>query len=117
MKSLFGGKSAPCLGLALALVVCAPLCQAKAGTKVDKHAQKIEKKLSRYKTGTFLRLEFNNNTQCSGTVNALSDTSFVFNNTENNAKETHLYSDVSSVEKGKEYIGEGSAPKHHIHIF
>jgi hypothetical protein len=36
------------------------------------------------------------------------------NNSETNAKETHLYSDVSRVEKGKEYIGAGSAPKHHI---
>ncbi len=40
-----------------------------------------------------------------GTVNTLSDASFTFNNTETNTKETHNYSDVTSVEKGKEYIG------------
>jgi len=117
MKSIFGGKSALCLVAALALVVCVPVCHAKSGTKADKQAQKIQKKLSKYKTGTLLHLEFTNNTECTGTVNTLSDTSFSFNNSENNAKETHQYSEVTSVEKGKEYIGAGSAPKHHIHIF
>jgi hypothetical protein len=117
MRAFFGGKSALCLAAALVLVGCLPLCQAKSGSKVDKHAQKIEKKLSKYKTGTLLHLAFSNNTECTGTVNTLSDTSFTFNNSDTNAKETHLYSEVSSVEKGKEYIGAGSAPKHHIHIF
>jgi hypothetical protein len=102
MRAFFGGKPALCLAAALVLVGCLPLCQAK---------------LSKYKTGTLLHLAFSNNTECTGTVNTLSDTSFTFNNSDTNAKETHLYSDVSSVEKGKEYIGAGSAPKHHIHIF
>lgn len=117
MKALFGGKAVVSLAVALALIACVPVCQARSGAKVDKHAQKIGKKLARYKTGTLLHLEFNNNTECTGTLTTLSDTSFSFNNTETNAKETHLYSDVSRVEKGKEYIGQGSAPKHHIHIF
>lgn len=117
MRVSFGGKIVLCLGAALALVVCVPLCQAKSGSKSDKHAQKIEKKLSKYKTGTLLRVAFNDNTECTGTVNTLSDVSFTFNNSETNAKETHNYSDVSSVDKGKEYIGQGSAPKKHIHIF
>ncbi|HEV2484363.1 MAG TPA: hypothetical protein VGT08_02430 [Terracidiphilus sp.] len=117
MKSLFGGKSALCLAAALVLIACVPVCQARSGSKVDKHAQKIEKKLAHYKAGTLLHLEFNNNTECTGTMDKLSDTSFTFNNAETNAKETHQYSDVSTVDKGKEYIGKGSAPKHHIHIF
>jgi hypothetical protein len=50
-------------------------------------------------------------------VNTLSDASFTFNNSETNAKETHLYSDVSRAEKGKEYIGQGSTPKRHGHVF
>ena len=94
-----------------------PLCHAESGSKADKHAQKMEKKLSKFKAGTLLHLEFNNNTECIGTVNTLSDQSFTFNNSDTNAKETHLYSDVTAVEKGKQYIGAGSAPKHHIHIF
>jgi hypothetical protein len=117
MRAIFGNRTALCLGAALIFVAFVPMCQAGAGSKADKHAQKIEKKLSRYKTGTLLHLEFNNNTECTGTVNTLSDTSFTFNNTDTNAKETHPYSDVSSVEKGKEYIGAGSVPKHHAHIF
>jgi hypothetical protein len=110
-----GGKIALCL--AVALVMCVPVCLAKSNSNVDKHAQKMQKKLAKYKSGTLLHLELNNNTDCTGTVNTLSDTSFIFNNSENNAKETHLYSEVASVEKGTTYIGEGSAPKHHIHIF
>jgi hypothetical protein len=93
------------------------LCQAWSGSKAEKHAQKVQKKLSKYKTGTLLHLEFSDNTECTGTVNTLSDTSFTFNNSETNAKENHNYSDVSNVERGKEYIGQGSAPKRHIHIF
>ncbi len=117
MRVLFGRKSAICLAAALALAVSVPLCQAQSGSKAAKQAQKIEKRLSKYKTGTLLHLQFNNGTECTGTVNTLSDTSFTFNNSDTNAKETHLYSVVSSIEKGKEYIGAGSAPKHHIHIF
>jgi hypothetical protein len=117
MRTFFGGKPTLCLVAALVLVACVPVCQAGSESKADKRAQKIEKKLSKFKTGTLLHLELNNNTECTGTVNTLSDASFTFNNSENNAKETHLYSDVSSVEKGKEYIGQGSAPKRHIHIF
>ena len=117
MNRVFGGKRALCLAAALLLVACVPLCQARSGSKAEKHAQKVQKKLSKYKTGTLLHLEFSDNTECTGTVNTLSDASFTFNNTETNAKESHDYSDVSNVEKGKEYIGQGSAPKRHIHIF
>ncbi len=117
MKSFLFGKSALCLVVALALVICVPMGHAKPGTKADKQALKIQKKLSKYKSGTLLHLEFTNSTECTGTLSTLSDTSFSFNNSETNAKETHQYSEVSSVEKGTEYIGAGSAPKHHIHIF
>jgi outer membrane lipoprotein-sorting protein len=117
MRRILSGKSVLCLAAALALIACVPACYARSGSKVDKHAQKIEKKLARYKTGTLLHLQFSNATESSGTLDTLSDTSFSFNNTDTNAKETHLYGDVTSVEKGKQYIGEGSAPKHHIHIF
>ena len=117
MKVSLSGKSVICLAVALLFVACVPMCQAGSGSKVDKHAQKIEKTLSKFKTGTLLHLEFNNNTECTGTVNTLSDASFTFNNSETNAKETHLYSDVSRAEKGKEYIGQGSTPNRHGHVF
>ena len=117
MKAIFGSKAVVTLAVALALIACVPVCQAKSGSKEDKHAQKIGKKLSRFKLGTLLHLEFNNNTECTGTLDQLSESSFTLNNSETNAKETHQFSDVSTVDKGKEYIGQGSAPKHHIHIF
>ena len=85
-----------------------------SGPKTEKHAQKMQKKLSHYKPGTLLRLELNDNTACTGTLDTLSDTSFTFNNTETNQKETHNYSDVTDVEKGKEYIGQGSTSRHRV---
>jgi hypothetical protein len=117
MRFPFGGKAVVGTAVALALIFCVPVCLAKSGSKADKHAQKMEKELAKFKAGALVHLELNNNTECTGTVNKLSDTSFTFNNSENNATETHLYSDVARVEKGEEYIGQGSAPKHHIHIF
>jgi hypothetical protein len=116
MRAILGGKLALCLAAVLLLAGCVTVCKAQSGPKADKHGQKIEKKLSKYKAGTLLHLELNDSTECTGTVNKLSDTSFTFNNSETNAQETHLYRDVSRVEKGKEYIGAGSAPKHHIHF-
>jgi hypothetical protein len=117
MKSRISGKSLLCLAAALVLVAFVPVCQARSGSKAEKHAQKIGKTLAKYKTGTYLHLEFNNNTECNGTVNTLDETSFTFNNSETNTKETHQYGDVTKVEKGKQYIGQGSEPKRHIHIF
>jgi hypothetical protein len=52
----------------------------------------------------------------SGALVALAPASFTVNDADSNAQETHYYSDVSRVSKGKEYIGEGSEPGHHIHV-
>lgn len=118
MRGLFGRKTVLCLAAALMLVACVPVCQARSGSKAEKHAQKMQKKLAKYKPSTLLHLEFNDNTECSGKLMKLADTSFTLNNTETNAVETHNYSDLSQVEKGKQYIGQGSTPKQrHIHIF
>jgi hypothetical protein len=114
MKRFFGSKLMLGLAAVLLLAVCVPVGHAKSGTKAEKQAQKIQKKLSHYKPGTLLHLTFNDNTDCTGTVNTLSDASFTFNNTDTNQKETHNYSDVSDVEKGKEYIGQGSTSRHRV---
>jgi len=113
----FGGKWVLCLAVTLVLAASVPLCEARSGSKAEKHAQKIQKKLSKYKAGTLLHLQFNDNTECTGTLNTLADTSFTFNNSETNAKESHNYSDVSDVEKGQSYIGKGSVPRHRSHVF
>jgi hypothetical protein len=118
MRRSFGGKVVLSMAMVLMLVACVPVCQARSGSKAEKHAQKMQKKLSKYKPGTLLHLEFNDDTECTGKLLNLSEASFTFNNTETNAKETHNYSDVTQVEKDKQYIGQGSAPKkRHIHIF
>ena len=118
MRGTFGGKTLLVLTIALALVACVPVCQAKSGPKPDKHAQKMQKKLSKFKPGTLLHLAFSDNTECTGKLLTLSDGSFTLNNTETNTVETRKYSDLSDVEKGKQYIGQGSVKKQrHIHIF
>jgi hypothetical protein len=117
MRAFFGGKTVLGLAIALMLVACVPVCQARSGSKAEKYAQKMQKKLSKFKPGALIHLEFNDNTECSGKLLTLSDSSFTVNNTETNAVETHNYSDLSVVEKGQQYIGKGSVPKRHGHIF
>jgi len=114
MRKFFGSRTLLCLAVVLAILACGSMCQASSVSKAEKHAQKIQKKLAHFKSGTLLHVSFNDNTECTGTVNTLADTSFTFNNTETNAKETHNYSDVSDVEKGKQYIGQGSVTKHRV---
>ncbi len=83
----------------------------------NRHAQKIHHKLSRYKPHTYLQLVLQDNSQENGTVVALSEMSFTFTNADSNAVESHLYKDVAHVHKSKVYIGQGTAPRRHIHIF
>jgi hypothetical protein len=117
MRGLFGGKTVLSLAVVLMLVACVPVCQARSGSKAEKHAQKMHKKLSKYKPGTLLHLEFNDNTECSGKLMTISDSSFTVNNTDTNALETHNFSDLVDVEKGQQYIGKGSTPRQRGHIF
>lgn len=124
MRRLFGRKAVLYLAAACVLAACVPLCQARTAPSADKqaqaaqkHAQKMQKKLSRFKAGSLIHLEFNNNTECTGKLLDLADSSFTLNNVETNAKETHNYSEVSNVEKGQEYIGKGSTSKKRGHIF
>lgn len=128
MKAVFGGRLMAGLALGLALSAFAPICAAqraahpdeyaqKADKKQDKHARKIAKKLSRFKTGSYLQLVMNDNSGRFGTLGALSETSFAFNNSDTNASETHLYRDISEVKKGRRYVDEGAERHHHIHVF
>ncbi len=117
MKTSLGNKTILCLAALLAFVALVPVCHARSARNDEKQARKIQTKLSKYQPGSYVHLYFRDKTDSIGALGALSDTSFAFINSDSNAKETHLYSDVSRVEKGKETIGEGSTPKHHIHIF
>ena len=119
MKPSLPVKLAVSLTIALALFV--PACHAttsqdKSAKNLAKQAHKTQSALARYQAGSLLRLTLHDGTQTTGKLGTMSENSFAFVNTDSNANETHLYSDITKVEKAKEYIGEGPGHKH-IHIF
>jgi hypothetical protein len=114
MRPFFGGKSI--MGLALVCALLAPVCQAQSSTSLDKHARKVQKTLTKYPAGSYLHVTLRDRTQSSGTLGALSATSFSITNADTNAAETHLFSDVAEVQKGKAFIGKGSVHQHHFHF-
>lgn len=119
----FCRKSAMHAAIAWALIAMLPACQAQtstpaaAGTRLDKHARKIEKRLVKYGTGRYLEIDFRNGSQSFGSLGALSYASFEFTDADNNRTQTFLYSDVARVKKAKEYIGEGSEHRHHVRLW
>ena len=112
-----GKKLAVSLAVTSALVFFVPTGHAASAKGLEKQAKKIESKLANFPKGAFLHLFFRDGSDSSGKLDKLADNSFTFTNSDSNADETHPYADVTKVEKGKEYIGEGSGPKKHIHIF
>ena len=99
-----------------ALLVTASLVQAQSPAPLDKHALRIEKRLTKFRQGTFLDFEFRDSSQTFGSLGPLSAASFQFTDSDSNRIQTHLYADVSEVKKAKEYIGEGSEPRHHVRL-
>jgi hypothetical protein len=112
-----GKRLAVSIAIAMALVFSVPAGHAASGKNIEKQAKKIEGKLANFPKGAFLHLFFRDGSDSSGKLNNLSDKSFTFTNSDSNANETHPYTDVTKIEKGKALIGEGSGPKHHIRIF
>ncbi|MGD0471245.1 MAG: hypothetical protein ABSA54_22970 [Terriglobales bacterium] len=104
------------LAIAWALIVVVPVSLAEPSTPLDKHARKIEKRLAKYRAGAFLEVDFRDSSQSMGSLGALSAASFQFTDAANNLTQTHLYAEVARVKKAKEYIGEGSEPKHHVRL-
>jgi hypothetical protein len=98
--------------LALALLVPAPVAQARSKPDPAKMEQKVEKKLAHYKKGTLLHLVFAGSTESTGTLGQLGEHSFTLVNVDTNATETHNYLDVESVGKGSDTVG-GRARSHH----
>jgi hypothetical protein len=88
----------------------------KTAKALQKQAHKTQSALAKYQAGSLLRLTLHDGTQTTGKLGTMSDNSFAFTTSDANANETHLYSDVTKVEKAKEYVGEGPGHKH-IHIF
>ncbi len=101
-----------CLLFAPAPLRLVPLCQAESAAHAAKHARKVAKKLASYPTGTYLRLEFRNQSEATGTVDALKSSSFTFMNADTNSTETYQYMDIARVKKGRTYVGAGSVRRH-----
>ena len=116
MKFRFGNTAA-CLAIVFVLITATPVSHALLSKSEEKEAHKMHSKLAKYPAGSFLHLSFRDGSQSNGKVGALTDTGFSFTNADSNANETHAYSDVTKIQKVKQYIGEGTAPHHHIHIF
>ena len=102
--------------VAFAFPALALAASANAAAKQDKHARKIEKKLEKYRAGTFLQVELNDNTEARGSLGKLFNTTFELNNADTNTVQSIKYSDVDTVNKTKQYIGAGAEPSHHMHL-
>jgi hypothetical protein len=112
---LFRRKSIVYVAIAWALIAIVPASHAAdSATRSDKHARKIEKRLAKYRTGAYLRVDLRDNTEVLGSLGQLSDTTFLLTSADNNRKMTISYADVAQVKKGEEYIGEGSESARHI---
>ena len=110
----FRRKSIVSLAIAWALIAVVPASLAESAARIDKHTRKIEKRLAKYRTGAFLQVDLRDNTEVLGSLGELSGTTFLLTSSDNNRKMTISYADVAQVKKGREYIGEGSEPAHHI---
>jgi hypothetical protein len=94
----------------------ATLAPAQSSAPLDRHARRIEKRLTKFQPGTFLDFEFRDSSQAYGSLGPLSAASFQFTDSDSNKIQTHPYADLAEVKKAREYIGEGSEPRHHIHL-
>jgi hypothetical protein len=113
---IFRRKSIVFVIIAWALIAIVPASQAESAAHIDKHAYKIEKQLAKYRPGALLQVDLRDNTEALGSLGELSDATFQLTNTDSNRKMTISYADVAQVKKGKEYIGAGSGPEHHVRL-
>ncbi len=107
---------AVCLALVFAFNLTMPTGYAVSTKKLEKQARKIEAKLAKYPKGAFLEFHFRDGSESTGSLGALSEHTFSFTNSDTNGKETHNYSDVTKVKKGKTYIGTGSERHNRVHL-
>lgn len=104
-------RSAVCLALVFAFNLCAPMSHsssAKSLEKQTKQAKKIHSRLARFSPGALVHLQFRDGSESTGKLGKLSENSFALTNSDSNASETHQYSEVTKIDKGKEYIGKNS---------
>ena len=105
------------VAIAFVCVTLPPACQADSSAKLEKHARKIEKRLTKYRTGTVVQIDFRDNSEARGSLGNLSDATFQIVNADSNKLQTFNYADVSGVKRAKEYIGTGSERGHHFRLW
>jgi hypothetical protein len=110
-------NSFPLVVVAFAFVILAPACRAESSEKLEKHARKIEKKLSKYRAGTFVEVDLRDSSAAEGSLGGLSNATFQITNADSNRVQTFNYADVARVKKTKEYIGAGSEPVHRVRLW
>ena len=103
--------------IAFVCVILPPACQADSSAKLEKHVRKIEKHLTKYRTGTVVQIDFRDSSQATGSLGNLSDATFQIVNADSNKLQTFNYTDVSGVKRAKEYIGTGSERGHHFRLW
>lgn len=105
------------VAITFTFIALAPACRADSGAKAEKRAQKMERRLTKYRTGTLLEIDFRDNSQAVGNLGDLSDATFQITSSDTNKVQTFNYADVAHVKKTKEYIGAGSEPGHHVRLW
>lgn len=109
-------KSIVPLAVACMFLVPALCSRAQSSAPLDKHARRIEKRLAKYRQGTVLDFEFRDSSKTFGALGPMSPASFQFTDSDSNKIQTHLYSDLAQVKQAREYIGEGTEPRHHVRL-
>lgn len=113
MRRIFSGRLRVTLALVAALWMAVPAAWSFASETPEKHARKIEKKVTHYKPGTLLRVVLVNGSESQGVLVKYDERGLTLTNSDTNAAETHAYGEVDSVSKGSNQIGKGSGERHH----
>ena len=103
--------------LGICMIAMIPGCLAQAApTQLSRHARKVEHKLTKFKSGSYLHLVLADAPDTYGALGDLSANSFTFTDADNNTTSTYSYEEVTSVKTDKEPIGRAAELHHHIHI-
>ena len=109
MKIGLDRRSLLCLIVAFTLCAAVSLVQAQTNPTLDRHSRKMEKKLSKFRIGSYVQVQRRDSSETIGALGELSGSSFQLVNADTNRTETLAYDDITQVRAGNEYIGEGSA--------
>jgi hypothetical protein len=102
---------AACFFAAVPMVVAQP-----AQIHLSKHARKVQHKLAKFRSGSYLHLVLVSAPDTYGALGILSEHSFTFIDADNNTTSTYSYEEVGSVRTDKEPIGHGTEPRRHIRL-